>query len=75
MRAHFGTGTLMLLGNSEASQDSLSGALSVLCFVFISLRRAAAGLLWSILLFAPIALAGGPKYVAGVSFFNPAVLG
>src|SRR5208282_4294781 len=39
------------------------------------LRRLVIVLLATILVLAPAAHAGGPKYVAGVSFFNPAVLG
>jgi hypothetical protein len=43
---------------------------------FAFLRPLAIALLGTVLLFAPtVALAGGPKYVAGVSFFNPGVLG
>jgi hypothetical protein len=39
-------------------------------------RRASVSLPGLILLvFVPAALAGGPKYIAGISFFNPAVLG
>ena len=41
-----------------------------------NLRRLVVGLSGLVLLFAPaFALPGGPKYVAGSSFFNPAVLG
>ncbi len=43
-----------------------------MCYLSIP-RRLAIALLITIL--APAAQAGGPKYVAGVSFFNPAVLG
>jgi hypothetical protein len=43
---------------------------------FAFLRPLAIALLGTVLLFAPTAaLAGGPKYVAGASFFNPGVLG
>ena len=43
---------------------------------FALTRRAALVLLASLPLLAPAAVeAGGPKYVAGVSFFNPGVLG
>ncbi|MGD0858599.1 MAG: IPT/TIG domain-containing protein [Terracidiphilus sp.] len=43
---------------------------------FVLTRRAALALLASLALIAPAAIqAGGPKYVAGVSFFNPGVLG
>jgi len=39
-------------------------------------RRAAASVLASLLLLVPaVSSAGGPKYVAGVSFFNPGVVG
>ena len=48
--------------------------MSYLHFAF--LRPLAIALLGTVLLFAPTAaLAGGPKYVAGASFFNPGVLG
>ena len=45
-------------------------------FELSNLRRVVLGLPGLVLLLAPaFALAGGPKYVAGSSFFNPAVLG
>ena len=45
-----------------------------MCYLNLSIpRRLAITLLVAIL--APAAHAGGPKYVAGASFFNPAVLG
>jgi hypothetical protein len=48
----------------------------VFLFELSNLRRVVLGLPGLVLLLAPaFALAGGPKYVAGSSFFNPAVLG
>jgi len=38
-------------------------------------RRLAIALLTTLLVLIPAAYAGGPKYVAGTSFFNPAVIG
>ena len=45
------------------------------CRSFVPLRRVTLFLPVWLLLFAPSASAGGPKYVAGTSFFNPGVLG
>ena len=45
-------------------------------FHFAILRRVAIALFATILALTPgVSLAGGPKYVAGVSFFNPGALG
>lgn len=45
-------------------------------FHLTNLRRPALALFGTVLLLAPTcALAGGPKYVAGISYFNPAALG
>jgi hypothetical protein len=67
----------MLLDCFEASEDSRLGVPLMLCFLCLILRRTAIGLpaLLLLLLAPALARAGGPKYVAGTSFFNPGVLG
>jgi hypothetical protein len=57
---------------SKASQPSISGAPSMLTYRHS--RRTAASLL-VLVLASTAAMAGGPKYVAGVSYFNPAAVG
>jgi hypothetical protein len=61
--------------HSETTHNCRSGVPAVFYLHASILRRLAIALLGTILVFAPAAHAGGPKYVAGVRFFNPAVLG
>ena len=63
-------------GNAPIRHICLSGVVTVLCLHFDLLRRGSVALVGAVLLIAAVsAFGGGPKYVAGVSYFNPAVRG
>jgi len=66
----------MLLNRFEGSEDFRFGAPLMFRLLCLILRRTAIGLtaLLLLLLAPTVVRAGGPKYVAGVSFFDPGVI-